>query len=241
MSAKVIVGDCRETLKQVSDNSAHMVLLDPPHDEWPSAARVSSEVSRICPQGFIICFCRIQDIPDLLEVARLEDLLFFDSYVWHDPQPSFVHSSRALRTHEHILVFKNGEPELPSLKLGEKNESTAPVSKGRSSLGKWTGGQRTYEPAEFKHLTSVLSFPRPLKGPLGRWQKPDELIRLLVKAYCPAGGTVLDPFAGSGTTGKIALEEGRSAVLCEISQEFAGVIKKRLAEASPDLFAALAA
>src|SRR4030095_2322408 len=44
---------------------------------------------------------------------------------------------------------------------------------------------------------------------------PPELIKPCILAGCPAGGVVLDPFAGSGTTGKVALELGRKAILIE--------------------------
>jgi len=52
---------------------------------------------------------------------------------------------------------------------------------------------------------------------------------------CTCGGspvpcTVLDPFGGSGTTGLVALEEGRRAILCELNPEYAEMARKRLAE-----------
>ena len=236
MSVEILHGDCRETLKTLPNSCADMVLLDPPHDQWLSAQRVFTEIPRLCTEGFIICFCRVSDISDLLEIGRWERLELFDSLVWHDPQPSFVHFSRVLRTHEHILVFKSGKPELPTLKLGAPNADKEPKNKGQSSLGKWRGGQRVYAPADRKHLTSVLTFARPLSGPLGRWQKPSELIRLLISAYCRNGGTVLDPFAGSGTTGQVAMEEGRNAILCELNEDYVGLIRKRIDGVTPSLF-----
>jgi hypothetical protein len=232
-TAQILHGDCHELLKRLPDNSVDMVLLDPPHDEWASAASVFDQVPRLCQTGFVVCFCRVLDIPHLLEIARFKRFPLFDSYVWHDPQPSFVHTSRALKTHEHILVFKCGKPKLPFLKIGQRNKDTTPIHKGKSSLGKWSGGKRMYAPSEFKHLTSVLTFPRPLNGLLGRWQKPCELIRLMVTAYCPRGGTILDPFAGSGTTAQVAEEEGRESVLIEINPKYASAIAERMSRVQP--------
>jgi DNA modification methylase len=57
---------------------------------------------------------------------------------------------------------------------------------------------------------------------------PRELIRPMIRAGCPEGGVVLDPFGGSGTTGVVALEEGRSAVLCEANPEYLPIIERRL-------------
>jgi site-specific DNA-methyltransferase (adenine-specific) len=58
--------------------------------------------------------------------------------------------------------------------------------------------------------------------------KPIALIRYLVKLVCPPGGTLLDPFAGSGTTGAAALAEGRRVVLIEREAEYVADIRRRL-------------
>lgn len=57
--------------------------------------------------------------------------------------------------------------------------------------------------------------------------KPVALIRQLARLVTPPGGTVLDPFAGSGTTGQAADVEGFDAVLIERDATFAGDIRRR--------------
>lgn len=57
--------------------------------------------------------------------------------------------------------------------------------------------------------------------------KPIGLIRSLVRHVTPPGGTVLDPFAGSGTTGAAALHEGVSAILIERETNFVADIEHR--------------
>jgi hypothetical protein len=57
--------------------------------------------------------------------------------------------------------------------------------------------------------------------------KPNDLMRYLVRLVTPPGGTVLDPFAGSGSTGKAALEEGFSVILCEIDEDMRQIITQR--------------
>ncbi|MFP3257092.1 MAG: DNA methyltransferase [Candidatus Nanopusillus acidilobi] len=57
---------------------------------------------------------------------------------------------------------------------------------------------------------------------------PVTLIAPLVKVGCPSGGTVLDPFAGSGTTGVVAEILGRNSILIEISKEYIDIINWRL-------------
>lgn len=56
---------------------------------------------------------------------------------------------------------------------------------------------------------------------------PPKLIEPCILAGCPAGGVVLDPFGGSGTTGQVALELGRKAILCELNEDYLPLIGRR--------------
>ena len=64
-------------------------------------------------------------------------------------------------------------------------------------------------------------------------EKPVELIRPLVRVTTPPGGTVLDPFAGSGAIGEAAAAEGRDAILIERDASYAEGIAQRLATTRP--------
>lgn len=57
--------------------------------------------------------------------------------------------------------------------------------------------------------------------------KPTPLMQELVRC-APAGGLILDPFAGSGTTGVAAIAEGRRAILIEQSEEYCEIAARRL-------------
>lgn len=59
--------------------------------------------------------------------------------------------------------------------------------------------------------------------------KPLELMRHLVRLVCPPGGTVLDPFAGSGTTLLAADTEGFGWVGIEREAEYVAIIEARMA------------
>jgi len=70
--------------------------------------------------------------------------------------------------------------------------------------------------------------------------KPIALMQWLVRLVTPPGGTVLDPFAGSGTTGEAARREGFDCILMEAEAQFAEDIRRRFGMASPvDEFEAL--
>ena len=57
---------------------------------------------------------------------------------------------------------------------------------------------------------------------------PPKLIEPCIKAGCPEGGIVLDPFGGSGTTGIVAALNNRNAILIELNEEYINIAKKRI-------------
>lgn len=57
---------------------------------------------------------------------------------------------------------------------------------------------------------------------------PAELIVPCIKAGCPVGGVVYDPFGGSGTTGEVAIRLGRKFILSEINPDYVKISNKRL-------------
>lgn len=61
-------------------------------------------------------------------------------------------------------------------------------------------------------------------------EKPLDVVRSLVQ-ICPPGGTVLDPFAGSGSTGRACALEDRDFIGCELVAHYAEVARRRIAEA----------
>ncbi|WP_286735166.1 DNA-methyltransferase [Intestinimonas sp. UBA1698] len=63
---------------------------------------------------------------------------------------------------------------------------------------------------------------------------PEKLVEPCILAGCPAGGTVLDPFTGSGTTGVVAKRLGRNFVGAEINPEYWAMAKERIASTQPE-------
>lgn len=81
---------------------------------------------------------------------------------------------------------------------------------------------------ETRNRRSVWSVAtRPYKGAHFATFPPD-LIEPCVRAGCPPNGIVLDPFGGSGTTGGVALRNGRHAILCELNPEYVAIMPERI-------------
>jgi site-specific DNA-methyltransferase (adenine-specific) len=58
--------------------------------------------------------------------------------------------------------------------------------------------------------------------------KPTELMAYLLRLVTPAGGIALDPFMGSGSTGKAAMREGFQFIGCEIDEQYASIARARI-------------
>jgi DNA modification methylase len=59
---------------------------------------------------------------------------------------------------------------------------------------------------------------------------PRKLVEPCILAGCPAGGVVLDPFGGSGTTGRVAEDHGRNWLLFDLNPKYAAIAKRKTAQ-----------
>ena len=120
---------------------------------------------------------------------------------------------------ESILIFQNGNFDYDDLKAAPKRVldsskiDTDLLNKEKWNLSVW-------------NITNVLPVPgRPEEGIAAF---PDEIPRRLIKLFTMLGETVFDPFAGSGTTLKVARELERKGIGYEIDLELKGVMKRKL-------------
>jgi len=107
---------------------------------------------------------------------------------------------------------------------------------GASSGGKGNGLARVCETCGASILKPCdcpeRSFVNPQVKNFHPTVKPTQLMRYLIKLVTPPGGTVLDPFTGSGSTGKAALLDGFGFVGAELTEEYLPIIEGRLRWAS---------
>lgn len=65
---------------------------------------------------------------------------------------------------------------------------------------------------------------------------PPDIPEICIKAGCPEGGMVLDPFAGSGTTLWVAEQLDRNSIGIELNPKYCEIIRRRMARIEPNLF-----
>src|SRR3989454_2528801 len=120
---------------------------------------------------------------------------------------------------ESILLFQNGEFDYSQLKrvpkkiLDSSKIDIEVLNKERWNLTVW-------------NITNVLPMPGRVEEGIAAF--PEEIPRRLIKLFTMVGETVFDPFAGSGTTLKVAKELGRKGIGYEIELELEPVIRKKL-------------
>ena len=89
----------------------------------------------------------------------------------------------------------------------------------------------SFDGSSLPHGTVWTVSPRGYEGHSAAF--PPDLIEPCIKAGCPVGCVVLDPFGGSGTTGLVADRLQRNAILIELNPEFAGLAERRIYDDAP--------
>ena len=176
-----------------------------------------------------------------------------------NPMPEGV-TDRCTKAHEYVFLFAHpdsggkyyydadairephSEHALAALARGSRLPDKVSVPTGGHFAKAWNPqfkkGHSNYFDADGNctvnplgiNRRSVWSVPTaPYQGAhFATW--PPELVRPMVLAGCPVGGTVLDPFSGSATTGMVALQEGRNYIGCDLNPDYLPLAERRVRE-----------
>ena len=157
--------------------------------------------------------------------------------IWHkpNPMPESVRD-RCTKAHEYIFLLSKSPKYYFDNESIKEDAKTAPVSRDKMGEGyqadytkgkRFSDGERVWGSIK-KNKRSVWTVTtKPFKGAHFA-TFPMDLIEPCVLAGCPEGGTVLDPFGGSGTTAIVANKHNRNAVLCELNEEYVDIAKERI-------------
>lgn len=174
-------------------------------------------------------------IPWLVAFALRADGWYLRSeIIWHkpNPMPESVRD-RPTKAHEQIfLLSKSPKYYYDADAISEQCVKGAAGSRfdygktGINGMGRVSSADRN--DSAYRNRRSVWTVtPKPYKEAHFATFPPD-LIEPCILAGCPEGGTVLDPFGGSGTTAQVAIQNHRNAVLIELNANYVELIKKRL-------------
>jgi site-specific DNA-methyltransferase (adenine-specific) len=181
-------------------------------------------------------------IPWRVALALQADGWFLRSdIIWAkpNPRPESV-KDRPTRSHEYLFLLTKSERYYFDAKAVRESD------KGTDHPRKTIGGQPALEPSNGlrsphrgimtssgrngmgRNIRSVWSIPvEPYRGAHFA-TFPRKLVEPCIKAGCPVGGVVLDPFVGTGTTIVVANALGRRGIGVDMSREYLGLARQRI-------------
>ncbi len=217
---------------------------------------VAKELKRVVAKGRVCCFVvddmlvdgdKFPVVADITRIMMQGGFRYRDRIVWIKPK-GYVRISRRSgvvlqhpypmyfypdNMQESILIFQKGKFDYSYLKklspevLDASRIDVKEFNKSDTALTVWDDviGERDAVP-DMWHVTNVL----PVKGRLeeGIAAFPDEIARRLIKLFTFVGENVLDPFAGSGTTLKVAKDLRRNSYGYELDLELKPIIAAKL-------------
>ena len=193
-------------------------------------------------------------IPNRIAIALQDDGWWIRSeIIWHkpNPMPESV-KDRPTSAHEKIWLITKSKKyyyDADAIRVPQKQDSIARAGRDVWKNNKTDSGNYSIPNVDSakklnqKVRDTVAEGKIPMANKRNVWTVttkpfrgahfavfPPDLIEPCIKAGCPKGGTVLDPFGGSGTTGLVANNLGRNAILIELNEEYVKIAKKRLGE-----------
>lgn len=249
----ILCGDALEKLRELPDESVQCCVTSPPYDDLRTYGKfswdfegIALELYRVMETGGVVCWNIGDSVVDGSEaLTSSKQKIFFREkckFRIHDTmiyeKLNFSHPER-IRYHqifEYIFILSKGAPQTFNALRDKKNSTAGCVG----NLGVNTFTERDGSKSErSKKITAEFGMRTNVWRGKTRGQEemcqvmthpalmPKWLAHDLILSWSNPGNTVLDPFAGSGTTGVEALELGRKAILIELNPKYVTLIEQR--------------
>lgn len=241
---KLLKGNCLDLLRQLEPGCADLVLIDPPYSsgglfagdrkqdtrvkytDFNGAARfpsfsgdnmdqhsfiqfmthVSMELRELTKEGgTIAAFIDWRNLPAMTDAIQMAGWVWRGVIVW-DKGISRNIPGRFRNDCEYIVWGTNGRKEVD-----------------------WKAAKGAKAMPGIYHINGVNT-----KQKHHQTEKPVELLKALIQ-ICPRGGTVVDCFMGSGSTGVACVQEGRGFIGIELGDQYLDTATKRIQEAEDEL------
>jgi site-specific DNA-methyltransferase (adenine-specific)/site-specific DNA-methyltransferase (cytosine-N4-specific) len=258
---KIVLGDCKEELKSIGENSIDLIVTSPPYAdnrkqtyggikpenyvEW--FLPISKELLRVLkPSGTFILNIkekaengeRSTYVLELILAFKKQGWLWTEEFIWHKKNcyPG-KWPNRFRDAWERLLQFNKtkkfnmyqdkvkvpigdwAEFRLKNLSETDKIRDNAKNGSGfGKNISNWLGKEDVY-PSNVLHLSTECNNKNHSAA------FPDALPEWFIKLFTKEGDTVLDPFAGSGTTLFVAEKMNRNSIGIEIMPEYVSLIK----------------
>lgn len=167
--------------------------------------------------------------------ARVDGWYLRQDIIWNkpNPMPESV-TDRCTKAHEYVFLLTKSaryfyDADAIKEKADVKNFRDAPCARRDPPPGYMPdSGFKNGRYFETRNKRSVWTVATQPFSEAHFATFPPALIEPMIKAGCPVGGTVLDPFGGAGTTGLVADRLQRNAILIELNPEYAAIADRRI-------------
>ncbi len=226
-----------EVLPLLKSNSFDSIISDPPYANtdiewdkpidwkffWKETGRITKNKSPI------VLFASGKFV---YELQNTNPKFFRYDLIWEkNLAVGFLDANRRpLRSHENILIFTNtlfrGSTYNAQMVEGKKHT----VENKLRKIAHYGGYKKAVSKRETNlyHPKSILKFNNSRNKSLHPTQKPLDLMDWLIRTYSNRFETILEPFAGSGSTVIAAARNGRRCVAIEQSEEYCEIIARRI-------------
>lgn len=242
-----------DTMKRMPDNFIDLTVTSPPYDNLRDYngysfdfESVAKELYRVTKQGGVVVWV-VGDATikgsetgtSFRQALYFKEIGFdlFDTMIYAKPPRGAVGNNKTYwQTFEYMFVLSKGKPKTINLIIDRKNKESREGDNGTKRIengellkvkrgGYSEYGRRTniweYGIGKGQSTKDNIAFKHPAIF-------PEQLANDHIISWSNEGDIVYDPFAGSGTSGKMAILNKRKCIMSEISSEYCEIIKKRL-------------
>ena len=256
MKVDLRLGDNKLLLKEIEDNSIDLVVTSPPYDNlrtyddtlnwgWDDFTQLADELYRVMSDGGVIVWVVGDATIDGSETGTsFKQALYFkevgfnlhDTMIYQKQNYMPLTHNRYEQAFEYMFVFSKGRPKsfnpiMVDCKNAGKIESYG--SERRRLLDKNQAmrapmGISYMETKEQKYHSNIFTYTVGGERTVHPASFPNELAMDMILSWSNEGDTVLDPFMGSGTTGKFAVAMNRDFIGIEIVPKYFEIAKGRI-------------
>lgn len=213
-SVQILQGDCIDVLRTVPPSSVDAVITDPPYGvDYQSSHRSRGAFAKIANDERPFIWW----LPGAFRVLKDGGALlcFCHPHTQEQFRQAIEWAGFSIRSH---VVWDREWHGMGDLRasFGPRHDIIWFATKGKFQFP----SKRPVSVLRSRRIDgAALTHPN---------EKPIDLMRQLIEAVTPAGGTVLDPFAGSGATLIAARDLGRPSIGIELSPDYVAAIQSRL-------------
>ena len=241
----VLNTDALEGMRHLPDESIDLVIADPPYNlgkdygngsdtrdredflEW-TRQWLQLAISKLKRTGSLYIFTTWRYSPEIFVFLK-SHMLMINEIIWDRRVPSMGGSTRRFSSvHDTIGFFAKTRDyyfDIDSVRIPYDADTKKARSRSIFIGKKWL--EIGYNPKDVWSVSRLHKIHSERED--HPTQKPLEIIERMVKASCPSGGVVLDPFAGSGTTIAACLTNNRRYVAFESNPDYHRIIVDRIA------------